>query len=171
MSIFKKLFGQAGGSGSNGETPEFRALLEGSMEGLKLQTAAHQNTWGFGKAERWDLSQDVGELIFTFPDKSVRAPAQIIGSFDSQAGSWMWAWANSSVADSLKRDSLRVREYGQQHKIQRLTTPTWSASEMDAWQMTALACRLCNSNGAYRGPAGSTFFFITFGEAQISKRT
>jgi hypothetical protein len=35
----------------------------------------------------------------------------------------MWAWANSSIAASLARDSVRVREYGEQHKIRRLTTP------------------------------------------------
>lgn len=80
MSIFKKLFGKQDG---DGETPEFKAFLEGSMEGLRLQTEGHQGTWGFGKSERWDFAQDSGELVFTFPDMVVRAPAQIIGSFDS----------------------------------------------------------------------------------------
>ena len=66
MSIIKKLFGQ---KDSEGETPEFKAFLEGSMEGLRLQTAAHQGTWHFGEEERWDFSQDTGEIFFTFPDK------------------------------------------------------------------------------------------------------
>jgi hypothetical protein len=30
--------------------------------------------------------------------------------------------------------------------------------------MAALACRLCGSQGAYRGPADDTYTFITFGE-------
>src|SRR5258705_3117113 len=108
MSIFKKFFEK---KDENGETPEFKALIEGGMEGLRLQTEAHQETWGFGKSERWDFSQETGELVFTFPNMIVRAPAQIIGSFDSQEGSWMWAWANSSIGASLARDSVRVREY------------------------------------------------------------
>jgi len=37
MSIFRKLFGQYD---SDGETPEFKALIEGSMEGLRIQTEA-----------------------------------------------------------------------------------------------------------------------------------
>jgi hypothetical protein len=41
---------------------------------------------------------------------------------------------------------------------------------MDAWRMTALANRLCGSNGAYRGPAGKTIVFMTFGEIQLEKR-
>jgi hypothetical protein len=168
MSIFNKLFGKKDG---DGETPEFTALLEGSMEGLRLQTEAHQGTWRFGKSERWDFSQDSGELVFTFPDMVVRAPAQIIGSFDSREASWMWAWANSSLSGSLTRDSVRVREYGEQHHIRRLTTGTWPAEELDGWRMAALANRLCESNGVYRGPAGTTLVFFTFGPVQLTKRT
>lgn len=168
MGIFQKLFGS---KNDNGETPEFKALLEGSMEGLRLQTEAHQSTWRFGKAERWDFSQDTGELMFTFPDLIARAPAQIIGSFGSQECSWMWAWANSSIANSLSRDSARVREYGEQHHFARLTTPTWPAKEMEGWHMAALANRICESNGVYRGPAGASFVFFTFGKVQLNKRT
>jgi hypothetical protein len=168
MSIFKKIFGQ---KDEKGETPEFTAFLEGSMEGLRLQTAAHQATWGFGKSQRWDFSQNSGELVFMFPDMVVRGPAQIIGSFDGEEGSWMWAWANSSIAEGLTRDSVRVREYGEQHHIRRLKTPSWPAEEKDGWRMAALANRLCKSNGVYRGPAGTTFVFFTFGQVQLSKKT
>lgn len=168
MSMFKKLFGK---KDTDGETPEFRAFLEASVDGLRLQTEAHQGTWRFGESERWDFSQDTGELVFTFPDLIVRAPAQIVGSFDSRKGNWMWGWANSSIADSLTRDSVRVREYGEQHCIHRLTTPSWSAEETDGWHMAALANRLCETNGVYRGPAGATFVFFTFGQVQLSKRT
>ncbi len=170
MSIFQKPFGNGDRKDREGETLDFNAFIEGSMEGLRLQTSTHQNTWQFGKAERWDFSQNTGELIFTFADKIVRAPAQIIGSFDSLAHNWMWAWANTSISDSLARDSVRVRDYGEQHGIRRLTTPEWPAEEMDGWHMAALAWRLCGSNGVYRGPAGTTFVFITFGTVQIAKK-
>ena len=168
MSIFKNLFGQ---KDDTGETPEFKAFLDGSMEGLRLQNQAHQDTWGLGKAVRWDFAQTTGELIFTFPDKTVRSPAQIIGSFNSQAGSWLWAWANLSILDPIKRDAIKVKEYGEQHNIKRLTTAKWQAAESDCWHMAALACRLCKSNGVYRGPAGATFVFITFGEVQLCRQT
>lgn len=167
MSIFKKLFGKNDG---DGETPEFHALLEGSMEGLRLQTEAHKVTWRLGKSQRWDFSQESGELVFTYPDIIVRAPAQIVGSFDTEAKTWMWAWANSSVAESLVRDSIRVREYGKQHGIKRLTTASWSGEPMDAWHMAALTNRLCESNGVYRGPSGATMVFFTFGKIQLGKK-
>jgi hypothetical protein len=162
MSIFDK-------QNTDGETPEFKALIDGSMQGLRLQSEAHQSTWRFGKSERWDFSLDTGELVFTFPDMVARAQAQIIGSFDSQDGSWMWAWANRSIPEPLARDSIRVRAYGEQHRIERLTTPSWLGEEMDGWRMAALANRLCESNGVYRGPAGATFVFLTFGKVQLTK--
>lgn len=168
MSIFKKLFGQKEG---DGESPDFAALIEGSMEGLRVQTEGHQHTWHFGEEDYWDFSQDTGELIFTFPDAIASAPAQIIGTFDGNASTWMWSWANASIAKSLTGNAMRVREYGEQHRIHRLTTPSWAGEEMDGWHMAALANRLCATNGVYRGPAGDTFVFFTFGEIQLRKGT
>ena len=75
MNIFKKLFGQ---KHDDGETPEFRALIDGSMQGLQLQSEAHQAAWRFWELESWEFSQDTGELMFTFSDMVVRAPAQIL---------------------------------------------------------------------------------------------
>jgi hypothetical protein len=168
MSIFRRLFGQDDG---DGETPEFMAILKGSMEGLRLQTEMHQSTWGLGKSERWDFVQDTGELVFTFSDMVAHTPAQIIGSFDSREDTWMWGWANSSISEPLARDSVRVREYGEQHHIRRLTTATWPGEEKDGWHMAALANRLCETNGVYCGPAGTTFVFFTFGQVLLSRRS
>jgi len=156
--------------GNQGETPEFKKLLDASMEELRLKTVAHQTGWGFGKATRWSLDQSRGDLIFTFDEGVVATcPAQIIGSFDSAEGSWLWAWANPSIADSLKRDSLRVRDYGQQHQIARLTSAEWLSTEADVWPVAALACKLCAAQGVYRGPAGTAFVFMTFGKVALSR--
>lgn len=164
MSSLKNQFGP----NHDDESPEFQAFLEGSLEGLRLQTSAHQGTWQLGASDRWDFDQDTGELVFTFPDKIVSAPAQIIGTFDGRDSSWMWAWANESIDPALARDSIRCRAYGEQHHIARLTTPTWEGEEIDAWSMTALANRLCETNGAYRGPAGTTSVFFTFGRVTLT---
>ncbi len=89
MSIFRKLFGH---KDLHQETPDFQNFIEGSMEGLQLQTQAHQSTWQFGKEDRWDFSQDTGGIVFTLSNTIVQAQAQIVGTYDSVAGSWLWAW-------------------------------------------------------------------------------
>lgn len=154
----------------SGETPEFLALVEGSVEGLRLQTSAHQGVWHLGEEERWNIDQDVGQLICTFPKMVVTTSAQIIGTFDTEGRTWRWAWANSNVVDALKQDSLRVRAYGEQHRIRRLTEPGWPAEELDCWRMTALAAHLAGADGAYRGPAGRPHVFMTFRQIVLKKR-
>lgn len=127
--------------------------------------------WGIGKISRWDLSQETGELTFSFADgiKAV-APAQIIGTYNTEDHTWLWAWANPSVDEALKKDALKVRKYGEEHHVERLTTRKWEGTEEDAWAMTALAVKLCGEQGAYLGPAGETHVFIAFGEVKLSKK-
>ena len=160
----------------------YQDLVEASMEELRLKTQAHVEGWRMGVAKRWDLNQDKGELVFSFSD-GVRAtcPAQIIGTFvapkrswwpwsnKNKEGSWLWSWANPSISDHLRRDALKVQEYGAKNKIKQLTEPTWPGEELDAWAMAALATKLCDAQGAYRGPEGNTFVFMTFGEVTLSK--
>jgi hypothetical protein len=150
--------------------PDFATLQKVSIEELKLKTDAHRRIWGLDKITRWDLVQDSGNLVFLLPDgfKAV-GPAQIIGSYNSEDHTWLWAWANPSIDDKLKVDALKVRKYGEEHHIDRLTTRKWVGTEDDAWAMVALEVKLCGEQGAYRGPSGPTAFFIAFGEIVLSK--
>ena len=48
-------------------------------------------------------------------------------------------------------------------------TEQLECSEDEAWAFTALACHLCQAQGAYRGPAGPALVFMTFGEVTLSQ--
>lgn len=158
---------QAGASAPDED--EFQALLDASMEELQLKTQAH-SAWGLGTFDRWDMNQDVGDLVFTNEDGTTAvAPVQIIGSFSTNDNSWLWAWDNPSINDALKVDAAKLKEYGETHGIDKLTSRKWTGTQDDAWAMAALAVKLCDAQGAYRGPAGSTYVFMTFGEVRISK--
>jgi hypothetical protein len=150
---------------------DFATLQKVSMEELKLKTDAHRRVWGIDKQLRWDLVQDSGEIVFTLPDgfKAV-CPAQIIGTYNSDDHTWLWAWANTSIEEKLKVDALKVRKYGEEHHIDKLTTRKWVGTEDDAWAMVAVAVKLCGEQGAYRGPAGATYVFIAFGQVELSKK-
>lgn len=155
---------------SDRRNDNFEALLETSIQELQWKTEAHK-TWGLGTFDRWDIDQRVGNLVFTTADGATAVtPAQIIGSFNTTDNTWLWAWDNPSIADALKRDALKVREYGQKHGIEKLTTRKWTGTEDDAWAMAALAVKLCDAQGAYRGPTGSAYVLMTFGEVELSKR-
>lgn len=158
------------GQTENKTQSDFLTLKKVSAEELELKTQAHDKVWGISKIDRWDLLQEKGDLVFSFADglKAV-APAQIIGTYNSTDGTWLWAWANSSINDSLKKDAQKMREFGEKNKIEQLTVRKWVGTQEDAWAMAAVAVKLCGAQGAYRGPASDTLFvFMTFGEVKLS---
>ncbi|HEY5910788.1 MAG TPA: hypothetical protein VJA21_09320 [Verrucomicrobiae bacterium] len=144
---------------------EFEAQLRASMDDLMVKTRTHQDAWGLGKEVQWCLDEGSGELVLTFPDSVVSAPAQVIGKFDSDLGDWTWAWADESLPENLRADAMRVHEYGMAHGYQHLVVPTWQAEESHCWYMTALACALCEASGAYRGVSGDIQTFVIYRNA------
>ena len=149
---------------------DYEALLEKSMTELDLKTKSHQAGWGLGDFERWDLVQTNGTLVFSDPLRGrAECPAQIIGSWEIEQSTWLWAWDNPSIENDLKRDALRVKKFGEDNGIEQLIFPEWVISERDAWRLTALAVHLCNAQGAYRGPAGPAIVFVSFSSVRLSK--
>jgi hypothetical protein len=154
-----------------GKTNEaFDQLRQASMQELQLKTQAATG-WGFGKFDRWDFDQNVGLLVFSNADGYMaKCPAQIVGTYDSSVGSWQWAWADPSIDDKLKADSLRVKDYGATNGFEKLTEAEWQGTETDAWEMAAITCKICGDQCVYRGPASDTLFvFFSFGPVQLSK--
>jgi hypothetical protein len=152
-------------------TADFQNLLDASVAELQVKNEANK-AWGMGSFDQWDVDQEVGDLVFSNDDgTTATAPAQIIGSFSTNDNTWLWAWDNPSILDGMKRDARKVKQYGEEHKIEQLTTRKWTGTEQDAWAMAALAVKLCGAQGAYRGPGENSYVFMTFGEVKVSKPT
>lgn len=147
---------------------EYRALVEQSMEELRLKTGAHDAGWGLGVAD-WAVDQDTGLITFTSAKMTATAPAQIIGTFNTQDGTWLWGWDHPSVADNMAEHARLVHEYGLRRGVAVLTTRKLECGEAEAWEFTALACHLCEAQGAYRGPAGTALVYMTFGTVCLSQ--
>ena len=151
------------------DEPDYPTLLAQSVEELRLKTDAHDAAWHLGEAD-WDMDQDTGQIVFRAPDGlTATCPVQIIGTYNTADGTWLWGWDHPSVDPALQEHAARVRDYGARHGIAELTTQKLRCSESEAWEFTALACKLSDAQGAYRGPAGSTFVFMTFGTVSLSK--
>ncbi len=50
------------------------------------------------------------------------------------------------------------------------TTAKVKCSESEVWNFAAVANRVANANGVYRGSAGSALVFMTLGEIKLSKK-
>jgi hypothetical protein len=151
------------------ESWDFPTLVSAAETALGLTTEAN-SVWGFGRHDRWDLDQEEGILRFSDPKLNIaEAPAQIVGTFDSSSGTWLWAWANRSIEPHLIEHSLTVKAFGERRGFERLVQPKWRAVESDGWSMAAIAALLNGAQGAYRGPTDQGFVFMTFGTVRIQK--
>jgi hypothetical protein len=145
--------------------------IEKAMNGLRALTAAHESLWQIGQAS-WSVDQDTGKIIFVSPKgMRVEAPAQIVGTYNTQDNTWLWGWDNPSVHPALANDARKALEYGRQHGYDILTTRKLACPESQCWELAALTCMLCGSQGVYRGPAGTALVFLTFGKLSMSKAT
>ena len=148
-------------------------FVEASVEGLRLQTESHDRTWGISKADNWDVDQEAGVISWSFADgtKAV-APVQIIGSFNPNDGSFMWGWDHPSVYPALQESARLVKQFGETHQLSKFTQQKiYISGESEAWEFVAVANRLAESNGGYRGDAGGPIVFMTFGEISLSKES
>jgi hypothetical protein len=149
--------------------PSLEDLLNSSFEELRLKTSSH-TIWGIDRAQQWNFNQDTSILSFDLTGGvRAEAPGQIVGTYLPSESTWMWSWANESIKKKLVQDAEMVRQYGMTHGFLPLTTPESHMTEEWAWRLTALAVRLAARQGAYRGPAGETLVFFSFGEVKLHK--
>lgn len=147
----------------------YAEFLARSMEELRIKTAAHDRLWHLGEAD-WSVDQDGGTIVFKRQDDVVATcPVQIIGTFNTADSTWLWAWDHPSVQPALRQHAERLRAYGETHGIDRLTTRKLESSEDECWEFAALACKISDAQGAYRGPAGQALVFMTFGQPTLGK--
>ena len=167
MGLVGNLFG--GGPRKVPYPPALQPHVEKAMYALQAQTAAHDAAWQLGKAE-WSVDQDLGTIQFTSPRGIVATGrVQIVDTYNTKDGTWLWGWDHPSVAPPLSAHAKKVEAYGRQNGFDVLTTRKLQIPEEQCWELTALACMLNEAQGAYRGPAGPTLIFLTFGNVTLRR--
>jgi hypothetical protein len=110
---------------------------------------------------KWHYDQELGLLVFSKDGvPQVSAEFEAAGSLSKHHPSWLWAWDNETIYDCVKQRIARVREFGLAHGIEKLIEPCWTADLNDAWEMTAIACRILEGVGAYRCPNETGYLFV-----------
>jgi len=149
---------------------EIENYFEKARNNLQVLTEAHDTTWRLGSADRWDVDQEKGLIIWTFEDGvTVSAPCQIVGTYNTEDSTFLWAWENSSILKKLQQDAQSVLDFAKENEIDFLQDAQVECTEEAAWDLASLANLLCDQQGVYRGPAGPTLIFFTFGKVSISK--
>lgn len=139
------------------------------MHELQLKTEAHMGTWHLDEMD-WSVDQGTGTIVFNHPDGlQASAPVQIVGSLNTQDGSWLWATANTSVRPELTAHARLAQAELARLGAHDLAEDRQALEESRAWEYAALATQVAGAQGAYRGPAGPTLIFMTFGQVTLSR--
>jgi hypothetical protein len=149
--------------------PDLGTLVVEGQDAIARTTAQHSERWGLGSARRWVLDQQDGRIVWSFDDHVASAPAQILGSWNSEVGTFVWAWDNSSVAEGLAETASDVRAYGAEHDIAALTGSPLQLDEGQVRDLVALAFRIGRCTGLYAHFDGSMASYITFGEVTLEE--
>ena len=145
-------------------------FVQQAVQGLQMQTTAHAETWGLGTADQWAADQETGLLTFTFADGTIaEADMQIVGTYSTNDGTFLWGWDHPSVQSPLDENAKLAKQFGEENNLPKYTQRKVKCTEEEAWEFTAVAARLGEASGAYRGPAGSALVFMTFDKVNLKK--
>ncbi len=171
MGLLDWLFRRTDAPVTQRSYPEFDALIEQSMAELRLKTQAHDAMFQISQAV-WNVNLDDGVLTFD-SGNGVKAVCdiQVVGTRNVTDASFLWGWDHPSVSSDLQAHAIVVREYGEANGYSWLTSPMLKLPEEKAWELAALACKLNEAQGAFRGRSGDTSIFMTFQTVSLSKST
>lgn len=129
----------------------YEDLAASGFEYLQARQSELMDEFRIDQHERWDWDQTSGKIVFSHQGvPQVDADIHFVGSVSTVSGTWMWAWANESLEESVKALSRSVRELGEELGYLRLAAAHWPATEEDGWEMTAIAAKALDASGAYR---------------------
>lgn len=100
MSFFNRFFGK----GAQRITPAspFQSFLEQCVGELSVKSGAHDAAWHISECS-WSVDQLVGDIVFAHPNGVVAScPVQIVGTYNTIDGTWLWGWDHPSVAVPLQ---------------------------------------------------------------------
>jgi len=133
---------------------------------IALKTQLFQNIFGEEHYD-WSVDLEAGTITFTSATKVVSAPVQVIGTYNTLDQTFLWGWDHPSIPEARRAHAQLARQFGQRHKLPMFTTRMVECTEEQAWSFAAVSLYLSGAQGAYRGPAGTTLVFMTFGDMTI----
>jgi Family of unknown function (DUF6882) len=143
--------------------PEYETFLSESTDYLKVRIENAEAKFGIDALPRYEYDLYRREIWWSeVGEPQIRGRVTVVGSVSTKTGTWLWSWANPHFADVALGDIDKVREFGERESIAKLTEEKWEAEEVDGWEMTAIAARLLEAQGAYRSPSETTFLFLLY---------
>ena len=148
---------------------QYKELLNESQAYLEFQMKECNREFKFRSLHRMDYEQESCRMIFSdiSAQPRVHANFQIVGSLSGDSGTWLWSWDNDYLLDITIEDMWRVKEFGDENLIEKLSSPKWDASKEDAWEMTAISAYLLKAKGAYSFLSDDVRVYVVLKEMSV----
>lgn len=116
----------------------------------------------------WNVDMDKEEI--TFGDH-LTFPMQVLGSFSHSSETWLWIWENKAggYAESVMKQALLLKQYGEENNIDLLTVGKFDAVENDLHLIGMIAVEMFNGSGYYLGNYGQGTMVVTIKSDIIDK--
>lgn len=146
----------------------FLDFVEQSEDALRELDASNDAAWGFRNAVR-SHGPEPGMVRFACLDgRIVTARAQIVGTLNTQTGTWQWAWDSATIGGTAgAAAAAKVREFGIEKGMERLIIPRFAATLIEAWGYCAVACAVNGAQGGFTESRGPGFIFFVFDRAVV----
>lgn len=151
-------------AGDAGQPQGLTSACQAAMAWLREVTEEQGRQWGLGQEANWNVDLNEGWLRWSFEGGRVmQADVQVIGTYNTRDGSFLWGWDHPSVPEPLRQAAQGLRAWGKARTEQALTTRSVAATEQQAWEWTALAAQQYGASGAYRGRSDATWVYMVYG--------
>ena len=163
MRLFKKIFGNTTREKKT-HPVEFTTPCRSEQEllerygGIALEK---QNAFFDIIADKeWNVDMNQGEISF---GNQLYFPFQVLGTFAHASESWLWAWANtqSGFSETIIKESIELKNYGEAHGIDLLRNSGFDAQTNDLHLIGMIASGLFNSTAYYLADYGQGIMVVT----------
>lgn len=130
----------------------------------------------FGLGARFHFDLEAQRITFEGPrgEPVARARALILGTFSLRSRTWVWAWANPSLASQHQAAARDLCDRFPRRDLWEISTPQFASDEGTIWALASLVTALGDPagpdparRGVYRAPmdGGSVFLLLDAVEA------
>ncbi len=129
---------------------------------LEKQRNLYEVTGGLS----WNVNMDNEEI--TFGD-NLTFPMQVLGSFSHSSETWLWLWDNKAggYAESVMKQALSLKKYGEENNIELLSVGKFDAVPNDLHLIGMVATTMFNLSGYYLGNYGQGTMVVTIKDDSI----
>lgn len=108
----------------------------------------------------WNIDMEKEEITF---GQNLTFPIQALGSFSYSSETWLWIWENKAggYAESVMKQALELKKYGEENNIDLLKVGKFDAINSDLHLIGMITSEMFDSSSYYLADYGEGILVVT----------